>query len=43
MMISQMFTVPSEEVEAKIASVAENIVPEMHVTPFLCGWGNVKT
>ena len=42
-MISQMFTLPSEEVEAKIASVEENIIPDMHVTPFLCGCGTVNT
>uniref|UniRef100_A0A7C9A282 Uncharacterized protein n=1 Tax=Opuntia streptacantha TaxID=393608 RepID=A0A7C9A282_OPUST len=42
-MISQMLTVPSEEVDAKIASFADSIIPEMHVTPFLCGCGTVKT
>lgn len=33
---SHVSTVPSEEADAKIASVSDTIIPLMHVTPFLC-------
>lgn len=40
---SHIFMVPSEEADANMTSVSETIIPEMHVTLFLCGCGTCKT
>lgn len=40
---SPIWTAPSEEVDAKTASLCETIIPVMQVTPFLCDCGNCNT